>query len=456
MNPNKFFRSRKSAGAKIHRHNMPVSIHQLTRRNLDQLLVRLRPHRIVDQAVQSRVRVIIDDVARRGDAALLQYTAQFDGVVLHPEELRVQGREFDQARRQVTGEQLAALKVSLANIRKVEQHRLARLSGRMQTSPGVSVRATVRPLSSVGCYVPGGRAVYPSSVLMNVVPAQVAGVKRIVLCSPPSATKTIHPLILVAAKLCGVHEVYRVGGAQAIAALAFGTQTIKPVQKIIGPGSAYVAAAKLAVSDRVAIDAPAGPSELLVIADETADPVNVAADMLSQAEHGHDSIVGLVTTSSKLAKQVVAALRERLDAVERSATIAQALAQNGFVLTCNSMKLAVEFTNGFAPEHLEIIARQAHSLANEIEAAGLILLGNYSPVAASDYVVGSNHVLPTGGAAKTYSGLSVIDFVRRVNIVHCSRKGLKGLMPSLRALALAEGLPNHYRAAAERFRHRRQ
>lgn len=434
---------------------MTLFIDKLTQRNLDQLVTRLRQAQRAPQAMQSRVRPILEDVARRGDAALLEYTAQFDGVVLRADELRVQPHEFDQARRQVTGEQLAALKVSLANIRKVEQCRLARLSGTIRTRPGVLVRTTCRPLASVGCYVPGGRAVYPSSVLMNVVPAQVAGVKRIVLCSPPSPAKTIHPLILVAAKLCGVHEVYRVGGAQAIAAMAYGTQTIKPVQKVIGPGSAYVAAAKLAVSDHVAIDAPAGPSELLVIADETADPANVAADMISQAEHGHDSIVGLVTTSSKLARQVVALIGEHVGSPERSATIAQALADNGFVLVSNSMKLAVEFTNRFAPEHLEIITRQAHSLANEIEAAGLILLGNYSPVAASDYVVGSNHVLPTGGAAKTYSGLSVIDFVRRVNIVQCSRDGLKALMPPLKALALAEGLPNHYRAAAERFGRRR-
>lgn len=455
MNPSRFFLWRKSAGVKIHPHKMPVSIHQLTRQSLDQLVTRLRQAQRAPQAMQSRVRPILEDVARRGDVALLEYTAQFDGVVLHADELRVQPHEFDQARRQVTGEQLAALKVSLANIRKVEQCRLARLSGAIRTRPGVMVRTTCRPLASVGCYVPGGRAVYPSSVLMNVVPAQVAGVKRIVLCSPPSPAKTIHPLILVAAQLCGVHEVYRVGGAQAIAAMAYGTQTIKPVQKVIGPGNAYVAAAKLAVSDHVAIDAPAGPSELLVIADETADPANVAADMISQAEHGQDSIVGLVTTSSKLAKQVVALIGERIGSLERSATIAQALADNGFVLVCNSMKLAVEFTNRFAPEHLEIITRQAQSVANEIEAAGLILLGNYSPVAASDYVVGSNHVLPTGGAAKTYSGLSVIDFVRRVNIVQCSHDGLKALIPSLKALALAEGLPNHYRAAAERFRRRR-
>jgi histidinol dehydrogenase len=402
------------------------------------------------------VQPIIDDVARRGDAALLDYTAKFDGVALRRDELRVKPREFDAACRAVTGEQLAALRLSLSNIRNVEQHTLARLSGTVKTRPGVNVEASFRPLSSVGCYVPGGRAVYPSSVLMNVVPAQVAGVKRIVICSPPSKSKTIHPLILMAAKLCGVSEVYRIGGAQAVAALAVGTETIKPVQKIIGPGSAYVAAAKVAVSHRVAIDSPAGPSELLVIADETADASNVAADMISQAEHGEDSIVGLVTTSSKLARQIVALIGEQLGSLERAETIAQALADKGFVLVCDSMKLAVEFANEFAPEHLEIITRNARSVAKDIDAAGLILLGNYSPVAASDYVVGSNHVLPTGGAAKTYSGLSVLDFARRVNIVQCSRDGLKDLIPPLKALALAEGLPNHYRAAAKRFRNRSQ
>jgi histidinol dehydrogenase len=315
----------------------------------------------------------------------------------------------------------------------------------------VKVVASYRPLDSVGCYVPGGRAVYPSSVLMNVVPAQVAGVDRIVICSPPSKSKTVHPLILVAAKLCGVTEVYRVGGAQAVAALAYGTETIKPVQKIVGPGSAYVAAAKAIVSDRVAIDLPAGPSEVLIIADATANPRNVAMDIISQAEHGEDSIAGVVTTSKSLAQQVAGHLRQALSSVERSDTITQSLTSNGFILVCDSLNLAVEFANEFAPEHLEIITRNANAVAKESRGAGLILLGNYSPVAASDYMVGTNHVLPTGGAAKVHSGLSVLDFVRRVNIVHCSRNGLKSLVPPLKTLALAEGLPNHYRAAAARF-----
>ena len=431
---------------------MVLRVEKLTRRNLREVVLSLRQERAADQTISVRVRSIIEDVAARGDAALLDYTAEFDGVRLRADVLRVKPREFAAAFRQVTKDQWAALKLAQSHIRKVEEQALARLAGTVETQPGVKVEASYRPLHSVGCYVPGGRAVYPSSVLMNVVPAQVAGVKRIVMCSPPSKSKTIHPLILVAAKLCGVDEVYRVGGAQAIAALAYGTESIKPVQKIIGPGSAYVAAAKVAVSNQVAIDSPAGPTELLIIADETAHPRNVAMDLISQAEHGEDSIAGMVTTSKTLAKQVAALISERLASVERSETIAQALAARGFVLVCDNMKLAVEFANELAPEHLEIITRGAKALAREIRAAGLILLGNYAPVAASDYVVGSNHVLPTGGAAKTYSGLSVVDFVRRVNVVQCSREGLKSLVPSLKVLALAEGLPNHARAAEERFK----
>jgi histidinol dehydrogenase len=431
---------------------MVLRVEKLTRRNLSAIVLSLRQERAADQTLSARVRSIIEDVAARGDAALLDCTAKFDGVRLRADELRVKPREFAAAVRQVTTDQWAALKLAQSHIRTVEQQALARLAGTVETQPGVSIEASYRPLDSVGCYVPGGRAVYPSSVLMNVVPAQVAGVKRIVMCSPPSKSKTIHPLILAAAKLCGVSEVYRAGGAQAIAALAYGTKTIQPVQKIIGPGSAYVAAAKVAVSNRVAIDSPAGPTELLIIADETAHPRNVAADLISQAEHGEDSIAGVVTTSKSLAQQVAALISERLASMERSEMIAQALTSRGFVLVCDDMKLAVEFANELAPEHLEIIARDAKALAREVRAAGLILLGNYAPVAASDYVVGSNHVLPTGGAAKTYSGLSVFDFVRRVNVVQCSREGLKNLVLPLKTLALAEGLPNHAQAAEERFK----
>lgn len=430
---------------------MTINIRKLTRRNLKPIVIALRQASPADHSIDAQVRPIIDDVAARGDAAVLKYTAKFDGVRLRAGDLRVKPREFDAAFRQVSQDQLAALRLAQSSIKRVEQRTLARLNEVIETQPGVKVVASYRPLDSVGCYVPGGRAVYPSSVLMNVVPAQVAGVDRIVICSPPSKSKTVHPLILVAAKLCGVTEVYRVGGAQAVAALAYGTETITPVQKIVGPGSAYVAAAKAIVSDRVAIDLPAGPSEVLIIADATANPRNVAMDIISQAEHGEDSIAGVVTTSKSLAQQVAGHLRQALSSVERSDTITQSLTSNGFILVCDSLNLAVEFANEFAPEHLEIITRNANAVAKESRGAGLILLGNYSPVAASDYMVGTNHVLPTGGAAKVHSGLSVLDFVRRVNIVHCSRNGLKSLVPPLKTLALAEGLPNHYRAAAARF-----
>jgi len=428
-----------------------IRVERLTSRNLTSIIAALRPEQGIDPVVKLQVEPIIRNVGAFGDEALIEYAAQFDGVILKPDELRVTPDEFEEAAAQVSREERAALRLAKANIETVEKQTLRQLTYSLETQPGVKVESSFRPLNSVGCYVPGGRAVYPSSVLMNVVPARVAGVERIVICSPPGPSKAIHPLILAAAKLCGVHEVYRVGGAQAIAALAYGTETIKPVQKIVGPGSAYVAAAKLVVADQVAIDLPAGPSELLIIADDTAKVKHVVMDLISQAEHGEDSIVGVITTSERLARSIATSLPKALNGIERAEVVAQSLANNGFVLICDSIERVIEFVNQFAPEHLEIMARSAKSIARRITAAGLILLGHYSPVPASDYLVGTNHVLPTGGTARIYSGLSVLDFLRRVNIVQCSRSGLRRLAAPLKALARAEGLPNHYRAVEERF-----
>lgn len=429
-----------------------VRVEQLTPRNLTSIIASLRPEPGIDRALKNHVEQIVQNVAAFGTEALIKYTERFDGVRLKPGELRVTPGEIEKAVAHVSRKEMAALKLTKAHIEKVEKQTLRRLAWSLETQSGVKVESSYRPLKSVGCYVPGGRAVYPSSVLMNVVPACVAGVERIVICSPPGPSKAVHPLILVAARLCGVTEIYRVGGAQAIAALAYGTEMIEPVQKIVGPGSAYVATAKLAVTNRVAIDLPAGPSELLIIADETAKARYIVMDLISQAEHGEDSIVGVVTTSKQLAKEIVAFLPKALNGAERSEIVSQSLTSNGFVLICDSIEQAIEFTNQFAPEHLEIMARGAKSIARRITAAGLILLGGYSPVPASDYLVGTNHVLPTGGAARTYSGLSVLDFLRRVNLVQCSRSGLRHLASPLKALARAEGLPNHYRAVEERFK----
>lgn len=431
--------------------NAFLRVERLTARNLASVAASLRPPHGIDARMKKRVHRIVREVASVGDRALLAYTERFDGVRLTRDELRVSRAEIEAAVAQVSRAELQALRRAKARIEKVEKRTLHRLVHSLETRSGVRIDASFRPLESVGCYVPGGRAVYPSSVLMNVVPARVAGVRRIVLCSPPGPAKTIHPLVLAAAKLCGVTEIYRVGGAQAIAALAYGTKTIAPVEKIVGPGSAYVAVAKLAVADQVAIDLPAGPSELLIIADDTARASYIAWDLISQAEHGADSIVGLVTTSRRIARDVVSLLSATIDRVERSEVVRAALADHGFVLVCDSIERAVQFANAFAPEHLEIMTRRARALARRITSAGLILIGDHSPVPASDYVVGTNHVLPTGGAARVYSGLSVLDFLRRVHVVECTRAGLRRLITPLEILARAEGLPNHAQAVKERF-----
>jgi histidinol dehydrogenase len=286
---------------------------------------------------------------------------------------------------------------------------------------------------------------------MTAVPAKAAGVPRIVVCSPPNAEGKVNPLVLVAADICGVNEVYKVGGAQAVAALAYGTETIQPVKKIVGPGSKYVTAAKILVSKDVAIDMPAGPSEILVLADETANPQFIALDMVSQAEHGADSVAGLITTSQRLAEDVQNWLVKAVAGAERGEIVAKALEQYGFIITCKDMAEAVELANIFAPEHVEIMTRNPDKIAEKITSAGLILIGSYSPVALSDYSSGTNHVLPTGGFGSAYSGLSALDFTRRVSIVESSRDGLQSVREHVKVLTAAENLPNHYKAVEARF-----
>jgi histidinol dehydrogenase len=286
---------------------------------------------------------------------------------------------------------------------------------------------------------------------MTAVPAKVAGVPRIVVCSPPTTKGAINPLVLVAADICGVKEIYKVGGAQAIAALAYGTETIKPVRKIVGPGNKYVTTAKILVSKDVAIDMPAGPSEILVLADETGNPRVIALDMISQAEHSEDSVAGLITTSKKLAEEVRGQLKKMATSVDRGEIVTKALEKYGFIITCASIDEAVELANVFAPEHVEIMTKAPMEIADRITSAGLILVGPYSPVALSDYSSGTNHVLPTGGFGHACSGLSALDFARRVSIVESSKEGLLSLKNHVKVMTDAENLPNHYKAIEARF-----
>ena len=399
--------------------------------------------------VESNVKTIISQVVKNGDAALIELTEKFDKARLETKDLQVTPSEITEAYKKVSKEQIAALK-SMKNRVSAFEKLVLKQTGFKTSGEGIAIQNVLRPIESVGCYVPGGQAAYPSTVVMTAVPAKTAGVPRIVVCSPPNAEGKVNPLVLVAADICEVNEVYKVGGAQAIAALAYGTETIKPVKKIVGPGSKYVTAAKVLVSTDVAIDMPAGPSEVLVLADETANPQFIAFDMISQAEHGGDSVAGLITTSEKTALQVQENLVKLAASAPRGEKVSEALGKYGFIIVCGCMDEAVALVNRFAPEHLEVMATDAEVLAEKLT-AGLILVGPYSPVALSDYGSGTNHVLPTGGFAQAFSGLSALDFTRRVSIVESSKAGLEKVKGNINVMTDAENLPNHSKAIEARF-----
>ncbi len=398
---------------------------------------------------QDKVQNVITRVRERGDEGLLGCISDFDKCSLTKKTLKVRKEEIKEAYTRTSPDQVCSLKFMKERVAAFQKQLLAQPEI-CSENDGIRVRTVLQPIESVGCYVPGGQAAYPSTLVMTAVPAKVAGVPRIVVCSPSDTKGKVNPLVLVAADICGVDEVYKVGGAQAIAALAYGTKTIKPVRKIVGPGSKYVTAAKVLVSTDVAIDMPAGPSEVLVLADEMADARLIAFDMISQAEHGGDSVAGLITTSEKVALQVQKNLAALAASAERGEKVQEALAKYGFIVVCKSMNEAVCLVNQFAPEHLEVMTAKPKEIAEKLT-AGLILLGPYSPVALSDYGSGTNHVLPTGGFAQSFSGLSVLDFMRRVSIVESTRTGLERVKDSVKVMAQAENLPNHYKAIEARF-----
>lgn len=400
--------------------------------------------------VEETAKEIIENVKIKGDLALQEYTQKFDKIKLSSSNLRVTLEEIRAAYETVSQDQVEALKIVKKKLENIEKQTLKKHSLKKGIE-GVKVQTIFRPIESVGCYVPGGLASYPSTLVMTAVPAKVAGVSRIVACSPPNAKCTISPLVLVAADICGVNEIYKVGGVQAIAALAYGTKTIKPVRKIVGPGNRYVTMAKILVSQDVAIDMPAGPSEVLILADETANPKFIAADMISQAEHGTDSVVGLVTISQNVADAVVEWIQKILTKSERKGIIEKSLSEYGFIIICNENKEISSIANIFAPEHLEIMFNDPQKIAEQITSAGLVLIGPYSPVALSDYGSGTNHVLPTGGFGHSFSGLSALDFTRRINVVESTKESLNKMRNTIRVLTEAEGLPNHYAAVESRF-----
>lgn len=404
--------------------------------------------RTLDQDLLRYVEDIIADVRRRGDQALMEFTEKFEGVRLGADRLRVSGEEIEEAYSKVSSEQIVAIETAKRRIEEFERAILSRISLDHVNGSGVIISRRYRPIRSAGCYVPGGRFPYPSTLLMTAVPAKVAGVPRVIVCTPPARDGKVHPLTLVAADICRVDEVYRVGGAHAIAALAYGTETIKPVEKIVGPGNRYVLAAKMIVSRDVPIDHPAGPSEVMVLADGGADPRYVALDLISQAEHGPDSIAILVSPSERLSREV---LREATRLISGHGLGGGASGEI-LILEAGDIDEALEFVNDFAPEHLEIIAEDADGLSERVRSAGLILIGPSTPVALSDYCIGTNHVLPTGGYSHAYQSLSVLSFVRLVNIVKCQPDALRKLSTSAKTLAISEGLMWHAMAIDERVR----
>jgi histidinol dehydrogenase len=405
--------------------------------------------REASEDVDSTVRDIIADVVARGDAALIDYTRRFDRLELTAETLRVPDEEIEAAAKACPPEALAAL--GLAHERIEAYHRAQKPQDRTTTDAlGVTLGWRWTALDSVGLYVPGGTASYPSSVLMNAVPAKVAGVTRLVMVAPTPRGET-NPLVLAAAKLAGVDEVYRVGGAQAVAALVYGTATIAPVAKIVGPGNAYVAAAKRRVFGQVGIDMIAGPSEVLIVADESANPDWIAADLLAQAEHDTAAQAILITDSKRLADAVESAVEAQLATLPRAAIAGASWRDFGAIILVRQLADAIPLVNLLAPEHLELAAESAEALADKVHNAGAIFLGSHTPEAIGDYVGGPNHVLPTARSARFSSGLSVLDLMKRTSILRCDPASLRALGPAAIALGRAEGLEAHARSIAIRL-----
>nr|WP_176483859.1 histidinol dehydrogenase [Bacillus sp. FJAT-45066] len=401
------------------------------------------------EAQREAVKTILASVRESGDDAVHYYTEKFDGVNIV--NYKVSEEEIEEAYNDVSEEIVSIIKEAAENIRDFHQNQ-KRSSWFTTKQDGTMLGQKITPLDAVGVYVPGGTAAYPSSVLMNVIPAQVAGVERIVMTSPPRKDGKLPAGVLVAAHILGVEEIYKVGGAQAIAALAYGTETIVPVDKIVGPGNVFVALAKREVYGLVDIDSIAGPSEIVVLADETALPNEVAADLLSQAEHDTMASSILVTTSLELAKAVVKEVENQLATLPRKDIAAASIEQFGVAYVTDSIEKAVEIVNELAPEHLEIMTKNPLELLSHIRHAGAIFLGRYSSEPVGDYFAGTNHVLPTNGTAKFSSGLSVDEFTKKTSVVSYSKQALKENSAKIAAFARLEGLEAHARAVEERWR----
>lgn len=425
-----------------------IGLDASSRKNLlDELLKRSPNHY---GAYGEQVNAILEEVKEKGDEALFSFTERFDGAKLTKETLMVTKEELEDAYEQVDPELLEVIRKALVNIKGF--HEKQKRNSWFDSQPdGTLLGQKITPLQSVGVYVPGGKAVYPSSVLMNIVPAKVAGVDRIIMTTPPGKDGKISANTLVAAHEAGVDEIYKAGGAQAIGALAYGTTSIPKVDKIVGPGNIYVALAKKAVYGFVSIDSIAGPSEILVLADETANPRFVAADLLSQAEHDEMASAILVTTSRELAERVSREIDGFLSKLSRRDILLKSLENYGWILVADTMEEAIETANAIASEHLEIVTKDPFQVMTKIHNAGAIFIGEYASEPLGDYFAGPNHVLPTNGTAKFFSPLGVDDFIKKSSLVYYSRDALMEVHEDIIRFAKAEGLTAHANSIAVRF-----
>ncbi len=401
--------------------------------------------------VLDTVRPILAALREQGDEENLRQHGLQPGLKIT--DLEVTAAEIEAAHRAVDPKVLEALQAAAANIEKFHRAQLERDMWAVELRPGLLAGRLHRPLERVGCYIPGGLASYPSSALMNIIPAKVAGVREIIACTPPGEGLALNPATLVAAHLAGVQRFFKLGGPWAIGSMAYGTRMVPRVDKIVGPGNKYVTAAKLLVFGQVDIDSPAGPSEALILADETAESRLLAADFLTQVEHDPDAAAVLVTTDAAKARKVVDLIKAELPQLPRREILEAALAGSSAVLVAPDLDAAIDFANLYAAEHLQVMTRDPLSLLPRIRHAGSIFLGPYAPVPVGDYASGTNHVLPTGGCARMFSGLSVDDFIKKPTFQHLSREALASLKDTVITLAEAEGLPLHARAVAERFRY---
>ena len=429
---------------------MPLKLSAKDRDYAEKLDLLLKQQRAETQDVADVVSDIIDDVRRNGDAALIALTKKFDSIDLAEKGFRVSLEEIQDATGNISKEELTALKLAAQRIESVHAKQKPKDLSYIDEQ-GVGLGLRWRALDSVGLYVPGGTASYPSSVLMNAIPAKVAGVKRCVI-TVPSLNGMINPMVLAAADIAGSTEVYRIGGAQAIAALAYGTDSIAPVDKIVGPGNAYVATAKKMVYGKVGIDSIAGPSEVVIVADQKNNPEWIAYDLLAQAEHDTAAQSILITDDNSFADLVVSAIDDVLKSLPRSEIAEKSWNDHGAIIVLNSLDEAPSLIDMLAPEHLQFAIDNPDKLSNKVSHAGAIFLGRYTPEAIGDYVAGPNHVLPTNKTARFSSGLSVFDFLKRTTIVDCNSDSLRAIAPSAITLANAEGLDAHARSIAIRMK----